>query len=172
MTDQSYHVYVIQGRGQRDYSDCQAALAHVPARMTALPFLGTEDEVIAKTRDADALVTSASPVTRSVMSALEGLKVVARTGVGYDVIESIDGTKAQLTEQPFSARPPLPADSRVSPGTERQLDGTLGQYCVFASISPPIAGRRTCRQSTPRCGTPPERRLRRESAPGRRRVRR
>jgi len=55
MTDQSYHVYVIQGRGQRDYSDCQAALAHVPARMTALPFLGTEDEVIAKTRDADAL---------------------------------------------------------------------------------------------------------------------
>jgi phosphoglycerate dehydrogenase-like enzyme len=80
MTDQSYHVYVIQGRGQRDYSDCQAALAHVPARMTALPFLGTEDEVIAKTRDADALVTSASPVTRSVMSALEGLKVVARTG--------------------------------------------------------------------------------------------
>jgi hypothetical protein len=66
---QSYHVYVIQGRGQRDYSDCQAALAHVPARMTALPFLGTEDEVIAKTRDADALVTSASPVTRSVMSA-------------------------------------------------------------------------------------------------------
>ena len=87
MTDQSYHVYVIQGRGQRDYSDCQAALAHVPARMTALPFLGTEDEVIAKTRDADALVTSASPVTRSVMSALEGLKVVARTGVGYDVID-------------------------------------------------------------------------------------
>ena len=40
MTDQSYHVYVIQGRGQRDYSDCQAALAHVPARMPALPFLG------------------------------------------------------------------------------------------------------------------------------------
>jgi phosphoglycerate dehydrogenase-like enzyme len=87
MTDHSYHVYVIQGRGQRDYSDCQAALAHVPARMTALPFLGTEDEVIAKTRDADALVTSASPVTRSVMSALEGLKGVARTGVGYDVID-------------------------------------------------------------------------------------
>jgi hypothetical protein len=29
MTDQSYHVYVIQGRGQRDYSDCQAARPHV-----------------------------------------------------------------------------------------------------------------------------------------------
>ena len=87
MTDQSYHVYVIQGRGQRDYADCQAALAHVPARMTALPFIGDEDEVIAKTRDADALVVSASPVTRGVMSALEGLKVVVRTGVGYDVID-------------------------------------------------------------------------------------
>jgi D-3-phosphoglycerate dehydrogenase len=87
MTDHSYHVYVIQGRGQRDYADCQAALAPVPARMTALPFIGTEDEMIAKTRDADALVTSASPVTRGVMSALEGLKVVARTGVGYDVID-------------------------------------------------------------------------------------
>ena len=65
------HVYVIQGRTQQDYADCQAALAGVPARMTILPFLATEDEVIAKTRDADALVTSASPVTRGVMSALE-----------------------------------------------------------------------------------------------------
>jgi D-3-phosphoglycerate dehydrogenase len=87
MTDHSYHVYVVQGRGQRDYSDCQTALASVPARMTALPFIATENEMIARTRDADALVTSASPVTRGVMSALEGLKVVARTGVGYDVID-------------------------------------------------------------------------------------
>ena len=87
MTDKPYHVYVIQGGGQRDYADCQAALAHVPARMTALPFIGTEDELIARTRDADALVVSFSPVTRGVMSALEGLKVVVRTGVGYDVID-------------------------------------------------------------------------------------
>jgi D-3-phosphoglycerate dehydrogenase len=87
MTDKPYHVYVIQGRGQRDYAECQAAIAHVPARMTALPFIGTEDEVIARTRDADALVTSSSPVTRGVMSALEGLKTVVRTGVGYDVID-------------------------------------------------------------------------------------
>jgi D-3-phosphoglycerate dehydrogenase len=43
--------------------------------------------VIARTRDADALVVSSSPVTRGVMSALEGLKVVVRTGVGYDVID-------------------------------------------------------------------------------------
>src|SRR5262245_31605037 len=81
------HVYVIQGRTQQDYADCQAALAGVPARMTILPFLATEDEVIAKTRDADALVVSSSPVTRGVMGALEGLKTVVRTGVGYDVID-------------------------------------------------------------------------------------
>jgi D-3-phosphoglycerate dehydrogenase len=55
--------------------------------MTSVPFIGTEDEMIARTRDADALVTSSSPVTRGVMGALEGLKVVARTGVGYDVID-------------------------------------------------------------------------------------
>ena len=42
MTDRPPHVYVIQGHGQRDYADCQAALARVPARMTTLPFIGDE----------------------------------------------------------------------------------------------------------------------------------
>ena len=87
MPDQSSHVYVIQGRSQQDYSDCQAALARVPARTTVLPFIGDEDELISKTRDADALVVVYSPITRGVMSALEGLKTVVRTGVGYDVID-------------------------------------------------------------------------------------
>src|SRR2546428_5496685 len=87
MTDQPFHVYVIQGRGERDYADCQAAIAHVPARMTSLSFIAGEDELIARARDADALVVSFSPVTRGVMSALEGLKTVVRTGVGYDVID-------------------------------------------------------------------------------------
>jgi D-3-phosphoglycerate dehydrogenase / 2-oxoglutarate reductase len=87
MTDRLAHVYVIQGRGQRDYTDCQAALARVPARMTALPFIGDEAGLIAATRDADALVVSTTPVTRGAMSALEGLKVVVRTGVGYDAID-------------------------------------------------------------------------------------
>src|SRR5205809_3072711 len=87
MTDQAFHVYVIQGRGERDYADCQAAIAHVPARMTSLPFIGDENELIARTRDADAMVVVSSPMTRNVMSALEGLKTVVRTGVGYDVID-------------------------------------------------------------------------------------
>src|SRR4029077_12633325 len=87
MTTRTAHVYVVQGRGQRDYSDCQAALGRVPPRMTTLGAVETEDELIAKARDADGLVIAFAPITRAVMSALEGLKVVARTGVGYDVID-------------------------------------------------------------------------------------
>src|SRR5437879_9113109 len=87
MTDQAFHVYVVHGRGERDYADCQAAIAHVPARKTSRPCIGDENELIARTRDADAMVVVSSPMTRSVMSALEGLKTVVRTGVGYDVID-------------------------------------------------------------------------------------
>ena len=87
MTDKPYQVYVIQGREQHDFGDCQAAIAHVPARMTAVPFIRDEEEIITRMRDADAIVTTFSPMTLGVMSALEGLKVVVRTGVGYDVID-------------------------------------------------------------------------------------
>jgi D-3-phosphoglycerate dehydrogenase / 2-oxoglutarate reductase len=87
MPDTPYTVYVIQGHGPRDYSDCQDALAHVPARVTTLAFIDDEETVIERTRDADGLVVAASPVSRRVMSAIEGLKVVVRTGVGYDVID-------------------------------------------------------------------------------------
>jgi D-3-phosphoglycerate dehydrogenase len=87
MTDPRYHVYVVQARTERDWADCRAALAHVPARLTVLPFIDDEQELVARTRDADAMVVSFTPVTRGVMSALEGLQAVVRTGVGYDVID-------------------------------------------------------------------------------------
>ena len=87
MTDNRPHVYVVQGQKERDYSDCVAALAPVGARTTVLPFMRDEAEMIERMRDADALVVSFSPVTRGLMSALEGLKTVVRTGVGYDVID-------------------------------------------------------------------------------------
>jgi D-3-phosphoglycerate dehydrogenase / 2-oxoglutarate reductase len=93
MPETPYTVYVIQSRGRRDYADCQAAIAHLPARMVALPFMADEDEIVAKTRDADAIVVSTSPITRGVMSALEGLKTVVRTGVGYDVIDVAAATE-------------------------------------------------------------------------------
>src|SRR5262249_38103322 len=62
-------------------------LAHVPADLSVLSFIGDEAEVIERTHDADGLIVSASPITREVMSALKNLKVVIRTGVGYDVID-------------------------------------------------------------------------------------
>ena len=87
MPAQLQKVYVVPGRGQGDYADTQTAVAHVPALVTTLPFIGDEDGMIAALRDADAVIIVASPMTRAVMSACEGLKVVVRTGVGYDVID-------------------------------------------------------------------------------------
>jgi D-3-phosphoglycerate dehydrogenase len=87
MTQKPLQVYVIQGRGERDYSACRMALARVPAQVEVLPFLGTPEEVITRTGDAHGLVVSSSPITRQVLHALPDLKVVVRTGVGYDVID-------------------------------------------------------------------------------------
>src|SRR5499427_4800572 len=87
MSEKQYKVYVIQGRSERDYTDCQTALARVPAQLEPLAFIGDAAEVIERTHDADGLIVSASPITREVMSALKNLKVVVRTGVGYDVID-------------------------------------------------------------------------------------
>jgi D-3-phosphoglycerate dehydrogenase len=87
MAEKPLKVYVIQGRNPRDYSDCQAALATVPAHLEPLPFTRQEGEIIERAHDADALIVSSSPITRRVMSALRQLKVVVRTGVGYDVID-------------------------------------------------------------------------------------
>lgn len=80
-------VYVIQGRNPRDYSECQAALATVPAYLETLPVLRNEADIIERTHDADGLIVSGSRITRRVMSALKNLKVIVRTGVGYDVID-------------------------------------------------------------------------------------
>jgi D-3-phosphoglycerate dehydrogenase len=87
MTQKPLKVFVVQGRGQRDFSDADAPLAKAGATLTVLPFIGDEQGMIDALRDADAVVIAASPVTRRVMSACEGLKVAMRTGVGYDVID-------------------------------------------------------------------------------------
>jgi D-3-phosphoglycerate dehydrogenase len=87
MTERPCHLYVVQSRAGGDFAECGAAIAGVPARMTCLPFIDDEDELIVRARDADALVTSFTRVTRRVMTLLERLKVVVRTGVGYDVID-------------------------------------------------------------------------------------
>lgn len=93
MSDRPLKVFVVQSRSERDYADCQAALDRVPAQLVSLPFIGDPGEVIARARDADALIISSSPVTRRVMESLEGLKAVMRTGVGYDVIDVAAATE-------------------------------------------------------------------------------
>jgi D-3-phosphoglycerate dehydrogenase / 2-oxoglutarate reductase len=86
MTGKPAKVFVVQGRGPRDFSECQTALKGV-AEVTVLPFIPDEQGMISALRDADAVIIAASPVSRAVMSACEGLKVAMRTGVGYDVID-------------------------------------------------------------------------------------
>src|SRR5262245_56835579 len=71
MAETPFNVYVIQGRSPRDFSDCQAALANVPAHLESIPFTRQEDEIIERTSDAAALIVSSSPMTRRVMSALK-----------------------------------------------------------------------------------------------------
>jgi D-3-phosphoglycerate dehydrogenase len=93
MTARVPKVYVIQGRGQRDYAECQRALDRVPARLESLPALTDPEAVIERARDADALIIASAPITRRVMEALEGLKAVMRTGVGYDVIDVAAATE-------------------------------------------------------------------------------
>src|SRR2546428_9566607 len=91
MSEKQYKVYVIQGRSDRDYTDCQTALARVPAHLETMPFIGDAAEVIERTHDADGLIVSSSSITREVMSALKNLKVVVRTWGGYDVIDVTAG---------------------------------------------------------------------------------
>ena len=69
MTDKTPHVYGILGNAPWNFGDCQRALDRVPARMISLPQTEVEDELIARSRDADALVVSLQRITRGVMSA-------------------------------------------------------------------------------------------------------
>ena len=47
------------------------------------------DEDLAKMADADAIIVSAYPVTEQLLAACQQLKIIQRTGVGYENIESI-----------------------------------------------------------------------------------
>lgn len=93
MTNNLPHVYVIQGRGARDFAACESVLEKLPARLSNLPFIADPAQIIEAAGDADALISSSSPVTREVMSALSNLKVVVRTGVGFDVIDVAAATE-------------------------------------------------------------------------------
>ena len=47
----------------------------------------TEDEIIEKSKDADALLVIYRQITPRIMDALEHCKVILRYGIGYDVID-------------------------------------------------------------------------------------
>ena len=57
------------------------------AELTDLNPLLTEDAVIAKTADADALMVSFAPITARVMDALPKLRGILRYGVGFDNVD-------------------------------------------------------------------------------------
>lgn len=47
----------------------------------------TEEEIIEKCKDADAVLTVYAPMTRNVMARLNNCKVIVRYGIGFDVID-------------------------------------------------------------------------------------
>lgn len=96
MSDTQLKVYVLNGRNARDFSDCGTELARISAQLEVLPFTNDENEVIEQTHDADALIVASSLITRRVLQALKKLKVVVRTGVGYDVIDVLAATECGI----------------------------------------------------------------------------
>jgi len=47
----------------------------------------TEDDIIAATKDADAILTTFAPITRRVMESSPRVRVVVRYGIGYDTVD-------------------------------------------------------------------------------------
>ncbi len=85
MSDAKYIVYYIGP--STDLADTREELDKIGAHLEVLPSIEDEDEIIAKTKDANGIIVSESPMTRHVMSSLPNCKVVLRTGVGFDVID-------------------------------------------------------------------------------------
>ena len=89
MTEQKFNVSYIGYRPNTNLDDTIEELEKVGAKMELLPFLEDEDEIIQKTKGADALIVVEAPITRKVLSALgdDNCKAVLRTGVGFDCID-------------------------------------------------------------------------------------
>lgn len=89
MTEQTFTVFYIGATPARKIDDTIEELTKVGANLQCLPFITDEDEIIDRTRGADALIVVNAPITRKVLDALgEGsCKAVLRTGVGFDCID-------------------------------------------------------------------------------------
>src|SRR5207237_1366542 len=125
MTDKSSRVYVILGNAQWNFADCQTALSRVPARMISLPAFETEDEMIARTRDADALVVSSAPVPHG--------EIVGIVGLGN--IGSAFARRVAALETKVIACDPYVDDQRFAAlGVERVTLETLAERADYVSV--------------------------------------
>ena len=87
MPDSKFTVYFIGHGPNPRNDDMTEELDKVGAALVPLPRIGDEDEIIARAKDADALIVSEAPITRRVLSSLPNCKAVLRTGVGFDCID-------------------------------------------------------------------------------------
>lgn len=82
-----YKVYRVHPAGMKVNLDIERKiLAEVDAELSAIDYVN-EADVIPKIKDADALITAGSLITRRIMESLPNLKVVVRTGIGFDNID-------------------------------------------------------------------------------------
>ncbi|MFC1993199.1 C-terminal binding protein [Chloroflexota bacterium] len=75
-----------EGAASDPMEEERAELAKVGAELVAFD-CATEDDIIEAARDADALITVKSPITRRILEALPKCKVIVRYGVGFDTVD-------------------------------------------------------------------------------------
>jgi D-3-phosphoglycerate dehydrogenase len=76
-----------------DYSIETERLAAIGARFVPTPRSAMEEELIEKTRHADALCVTSARITRRVIENLERCKAIVRYGVGFDVVDVAAATE-------------------------------------------------------------------------------
>lgn len=88
-------VLIASGMLQPEFEDALEPLRALGAELVRRPLSGanTEDEVIAALQGCSASIASVEPYTEKVFAACPELKVVARTGVGYDAIDVAAATR-------------------------------------------------------------------------------
>jgi len=80
-------VYRVDGKGGRlPGAEETVEISKIGAELISVDS-DSEDETIARAKDADAIITSGAKISRRVLESLPRLQVVVRYGVGYDTID-------------------------------------------------------------------------------------
>ncbi|MBF0276625.1 MAG: C-terminal binding protein [SAR324 cluster bacterium] len=93
MPETPFKVCVINGHVERDFTDCITELSQIGTEVSILPFMDEESEIIEATRGAHGLIVTKSKITRRIIETLKNLRVIVRTGVGFDVIDTVAATE-------------------------------------------------------------------------------